>query len=118
MKTQSGYEPEKETTTATGKVLGFGPVYDHIQILEWEHNGDEYRNADQTLDYNLKGPFATFKGKTKDEIDGNGYEFTATLKAKYAASIGGVERGGEAVIKTTGDATGDFAVDKKKAPTG
>jgi hypothetical protein len=113
----ASYVSASKTTEATGTVPGFGTVYTHKQTLTWEYDGSDYQNASQQLSYDLSGPFATFKGKTEDDIDESSTLFTATLAAEYAADVLGVTRGGEAEIVTQGEADGDHNVVSKKAPT-
>jgi len=117
VQTNDSYVSVSETTEATGNVRRLGEVYTHKQILTWEYNGSDYQNPSQQLSYDLSGPFATFKGKTKDDIDESSTLFTATLAAEYAADVLGVTRGGEAEIITQGEADGDHNVVSKKAPT-
>ncbi|ADQ69220.1 methyl-accepting chemotaxis protein [Halogeometricum borinquense DSM 11551] len=110
------YTTATETTVATGMVAG-EKVYTHEQILTWEYNGTDYKNPSQKLEKSLPGPFATFEGKTEDDIDENASSFIATLSAEYAAEIAGFEREGEATIVTEGKDTGEHEVHENDAPT-
>lgn len=115
--TSDNYVSTAETTDAVGTVAGYGEVYTHRQILTWDYNGDDYKNTGQQLSYDLTGPFATFQGKTEDEIEESSTQFTATLSAEYAAEVLGVTRGGEATIISEGQEDGDHTVIQAKAPT-
>ncbi|RYJ08742.1 chemotaxis protein [Halogeometricum borinquense] len=117
VQTQSNYETANPVTSATGEVGGHGKVYRHTQILSWDYNLDDYKNVNQTLDYKLMGPFATFQGITEKKVEKSATSFTATLAAEYAAEIAGFERGGEARIVSRGDEEGTHEVLTKKAPT-
>ncbi|WP_459888969.1 hypothetical protein [Halostagnicola bangensis] len=113
----SSYETTTEVTVAEGQVTGIGTVYEHEQTLTWDYNGSDYENVSQELDYDLDGPFATFKGKTEDTIDERSTSFTATLSAEYEADVLGYTRGGEATIVTQGDEDGNFELLSRDAPT-
>jgi len=116
--TNDSYTTASETIKAKGSVPGFGTVYVHKQILSWDYSGDDYKNASQQLQYSLPGPYATFQGKTEDNINEGASSFNATLSAKYAFELYGITRGGEATLVTEGKENGDYEVLDRKAPTG
>lgn len=116
--TNDSYTTASETIKAEGTVPGFGTVYVHKQILSWDYSGDDYKNATQQLQYSLPGPYATFQGKTEDNINEGASSFNATLSAKYAFELYGITRGGEATLVTEGKENGDYEVLDRKAPTG
>ncbi|MCD2205130.1 hypothetical protein [Halobacterium sp. KA-6] len=116
--TNDSYTTATETVEAEGSVPVQGTVYVHKQILSWDYSGDDYKNPSQQLQYSLPGPYATFQGKTEDNINEGASSFIATLSAKYAFELVGVTRGGEATTVTEGKENGDHEVIDKKAPTG
>ncbi|SEV93053.1 hypothetical protein [Halobacterium jilantaiense] len=113
----NSYTTATEAIEAKGKVAGFGTVYVHKQVLSWDYNGDDYKDPSQDLEYSLPGPYATFQGKTEDDIDENSSSFVGSLSAEYAFKLFGIERGGEATIVTEGKENGDYEVIEKDAPT-
>jgi len=115
--TSDSYVTANETIEAKGTVAGFGTVYVHKQVLSWDYNGDDYKNPSQDLEYSLPGPYATFQGKTEDNIDENASSFTASLSAEYAFQLFGIERGGEATLVTVGQENGNYEVEESDAPT-
>lgn len=116
--TNDSYTTATAVIKATGNVPLVGTVYVHKQILSWDYSGDDYKNPSQELQYSLPGPYATFQGKTEDNINEGTSSFTATLSAKYAFELYGVTRGGEATTVTEGKENGDYEVIDRKAPTG
>lgn len=117
LQTSDSYTTANEIIEVEGTVVGFGTVYVHKQVLSWDYNGDDYKSPSQDLEYSLPGPFATFQGKTEDNIDENASSFTASLSAEYAFELFGVQRGGEATLVTVGQDNGGFEVEESNAPT-
>ncbi|WP_218778873.1 hypothetical protein [Halobacterium hubeiense] len=117
LQTSDSYTTATETLEAKGQVPVQGTVYVHKQILNWDYSGDDYKNASQQLQYKLPGPYATFQGKTEDNINEGASSFTATLSAKYAFELFGAKRGGEATLVTEGKENGEYEVLERDKPT-
>ncbi|ELZ01594.1 hypothetical protein C482_06067 [Natrialba chahannaoensis JCM 10990] len=108
--------PGDETVEAEADVMGYD-VYTHIQEVEWDYNGDDYRAASQEHDYECHGLACSFNGLTTDELNRRTTYFDATLAGEYAfepAGIGVVEV--ESVIESRARRDGDFQVLEKEAP--
>ncbi|MEY7849670.1 hypothetical protein AB7C87_10795 [Natrarchaeobius sp. A-rgal3] len=109
--------PGDEDVVAEGELFGEYHVYDHIQEVTWDYNGDDYRNPNQEHEYECYGLACSFKGITTKEITPRTTYFDAELAAEYAFDPpSNFERRVEAVIESRAHREGGFEVLEEDAP--